>query len=89
MKKINFFLALFLFLGLGQVFVSPAHADLQIDRGQNKSQAPIIFFVGPEKGFDEREIEILEKKFQATGVKLHSNILRTDTASLAALSLLN
>jgi 16S rRNA (uracil1498-N3)-methyltransferase len=48
---------------------------------------PIVFFVGPEKGFEQRELSLLEKKFQATGVKLHDNILRTDTASLVALSL--
>lgn len=46
----------------------------------------IIFFIGPESGFAENEIEIL-KGFQAKGVKLHPNILRTDTASLVALSI--
>ena len=50
---------------------------------------PIVFLVGPEKGFHEQEVVLLEKKFQATGVKLHDNILRTDTASLVALSLID
>ena len=50
---------------------------------------PIVFFVGPEKGFHEQEVLLLEKKFQAMGVKLHDNILRTDTASLVALSLID
>jgi 16S rRNA (uracil1498-N3)-methyltransferase len=49
-------------------------------------ECPVLFFVGPEKGFHESEIEILEKKMGSKGVKLHTNILRVETASLAALS---
>lgn len=47
-----------------------------------------IFIVGPESGFKEEEIEAL-KKSGAAGVKLHSNILRTDTAAIAGLSLIS
>ncbi|MGE3954159.1 MAG: 16S rRNA (uracil(1498)-N(3))-methyltransferase [Parachlamydiales bacterium] len=46
----------------------------------------ITFFVGPEGGFSDRELGLLEK--QAQGVKLHPLILRTDTAPLVALALL-
>jgi 16S rRNA (uracil1498-N3)-methyltransferase len=49
---------------------------------------PALFITGPESGFNEKEIEIL-KKLGAKGVKLHPHILRTDTASLVALSLLS
>ena len=49
---------------------------------------PILFFTGPESGFNEKEIGIL-KNLGAKGVKLHTNILRTDTASLVALSLIS
>lgn len=52
-----------------------------------KGKEGIIFFVGPEKGFDEEEIEKL-KELKSEGVKLAPHILRTDTASLAALTLL-
>jgi len=48
----------------------------------------VIFFIGPESGFTDDE----EKKLQtlgAQGVKLHPNILRTDTAALVALALLS
>lgn len=48
---------------------------------------PIIFVTGPESGFTDAEVEHL-KKIGAVGVKLHDNILRTDTASLVALSLI-
>ena len=50
-----------------------------------KTEGTVIIFIGPEKGFHPKEIEILENKFQATGVKLHDNILRVETAALVAL----
>jgi 16S rRNA (uracil1498-N3)-methyltransferase len=49
---------------------------------------PIIFITGPEGGFSQQEVQCL-KDMGAQGVKLHNNILRTDTASLMALSLLS
>ena len=47
-----------------------------------------MFFVGPEQGLSEKEEKLL-KGWDAKGVKLHSNILRTDTAPLTALSLIS
>lgn len=52
-----------------------------------KGLSDLIFFVGPESGFSPSEETIL-KKLGAKGVKLHANILRTDTASLAALTII-
>jgi 16S rRNA (uracil1498-N3)-methyltransferase len=49
--------------------------------------SPLIFLTGPESGFSGKENALLKLK-KATGVKLHGNILRTDTASLVALSLI-
>ena len=49
---------------------------------------PILFFTGPESGFNMQETDVL-RNLGAKGVKLHSNILRTDTASLVALSLIS
>lgn len=48
----------------------------------------VIFFVGPESGFHHDE-EASLKNLGAKGVSLHKNILRTDTASLVALSLIS
>ncbi len=45
-----------------------------------------LFFIGPERGFSSQETNWLEKQ-GAHGVLLHHNILRTDTAALAALTL--
>jgi 16S rRNA (uracil1498-N3)-methyltransferase len=50
-------------------------------------QTPILFFVGPESGFSEsEEAEII--RIGGRGVKLHDNILRTETAALMGLSLI-
>lgn len=47
-----------------------------------------IFAVGPEKGFSLEELQLL-KHLGGTGVTLHPNILRTETAPLAALSIMS
>lgn len=48
----------------------------------------IIFVVGPESGLSNKEEKQLNK-LKAQGVSLHKNILRTDTAPLAALALMS
>lgn len=53
-----------------------------------KLQGPFsdtVFFIGPEKGFAPKEIERLHQ-FNAKGISLHENILRTETAAITALS---
>lgn len=52
------------------------------------SDSGIMFFVGPEGGFSIDEESILQR-LGARGVKLHKNILRTDTAALVCLSLIS
>ncbi len=47
-----------------------------------------LFCVGPESGFSSKEVEKLDA-LGMKGVKLHNNILRTDTAPLVALSLIH
>lgn len=47
----------------------------------------ICFFVGPESGFTDKE-EAALRALGVVGVKLHKNILRTETAALVALSLI-
>ncbi len=49
---------------------------------------PILFFVGPEKGFDPKELHFLKSELKAQGVRLHPHILRTETVPLVALSLI-
>lgn len=62
-----------------------AHA-LKADSVQTASS--LLFVTGPESGFSEEEREMLIAR-GAKGVSLHPYILRTDTASLAALTLLS
>ena len=53
-----------------------------------KPSQGVVFFIGPEGGFSTEEVQTLQT-LGATGVKLHQNILRTDTAALSALSLIS
>lgn len=46
-----------------------------------------LIVIGPEKGLQEKEVLHLEKNLHMKGIKLHNNILRTDTAAICALSL--
>lgn len=55
---------------------------------KNKFLSPIIFCIGPEKGLSDREKSYLISHLYAKPVRLHPNILRTETASLVALSLI-
>ncbi len=49
--------------------------------------SPVIWFIGPEKGFDPKERHFLLHVLKAKGTRLHPNILRAETAPLTALSL--
>lgn len=55
---------------------------------QESPSKGILFFIGPESGFTSDEIDAL-RAMQAVGVKLHKNVLRTETAALVALSLIS
>lgn len=54
----------------------------------SKASENLYFFIGPERGFSEAEIEWMEKN-QVKGVKLHENILRVDTAAITAAILIS
>jgi 16S rRNA (uracil1498-N3)-methyltransferase len=53
---------------------------------QGPFSSAITFFIGPEKGFSPAELDLLSQTFHARGISLHANILRAETAALAALS---
>jgi len=50
--------------------------------------SPLILFIGPESGFDPKEVLYLEEVLKAQKVRLHPHTLRTETAAIAGLSLL-
>lgn len=45
------------------------------------------FLNGPESGFSDDEMAYFEKEWNAQGISLHNNILRTETAAIAAAAL--
>ncbi len=49
-------------------------------------QAKVVLITGPEKGFSEKELQQLDR--HATGVRLHRNILRAETAPIAGLCIM-
>jgi 16S rRNA (uracil1498-N3)-methyltransferase len=55
---------------------------------QIDQQSTSLFITGPESGLSEAEVQYL-KNLGTQGVKLHPHILRTDTASIMAISLLS
>jgi len=50
------------------------------------SQGPVALLVGPEGGFDERELDAMGKLSFVTRVGLGPRVLRTETAALAAVA---
>ncbi|EGW38713.1 16S rRNA (uracil(1498)-N(3))-methyltransferase [Desulfosporosinus sp. OT] len=51
------------------------------------SERPIAILIGPEGGFDEAEVALAQEKLGAQSVSLGPRILRTETAALAALTM--
>ena len=49
----------------------------------------VIIFIGPEGGFDQREFDIFYQKNNLNAISLGKRILRSDTAIISALALVN
>lgn len=60
----------------------------QLTDSPAEAKKKIVFCTGPESGFSDNEENAL-KAVGAIGVKLHGNILRTDTASITALAIIS
>lgn len=78
-------------IGIDSLFFGDTHPEalpfLSVWQEQPEKNTA-VFFIGPESGFSDNEIEIL-RHHHAKGVKLHPHILRTETAAITALSLLS
>jgi len=68
--------------------VSPSAPSFEKCWKEKPPREGAIIFIGPESGFNEQEIKSMQK-LGVMGVKLHHNILRTDTAAAAALTLMS
>ena len=70
-------------------FGHPLVAHEQVQESQSMSQLtskdPVVLFVGPEGGFSDREIDLLNQKSAAI-IGLGDNRLRAETASLVFLT---
>lgn len=73
-------------LALPAYFGDTAETAPPFMQSSHKEKA-VLFFVGPEKGFSEKE-EAHLRHLGAQGVKIHPHILRTDTAAIAFLSII-
>lgn len=56
---------------------------------ENSRKVDIAIVIGPEGGFDKKDIEVLEKIPNLYTVSLGKNILRAETASLNLISVIN
>lgn len=74
-----------IFSRLEEIFGAPyvyLFGDTRSDAKKMTAKEKVVFISGPEKGFSEKETKLLEK--HGVGVSLHKNILRAETAPIAA-----
>jgi 16S rRNA (uracil1498-N3)-methyltransferase len=63
-----------------------SHAPWFLD-ALSSTVSTILIAIGPESGFTQKEVSHMEQALHMQGVLLHHNVLRTDTATITALSL--
>jgi RsmE family RNA methyltransferase len=71
-----------------KIVAHPYSLRKPLDVTQKHSQTKILLAIGPEGGWTDREIELLEEK-GFSSISLGQRILRTDTATIALLAILN
>lgn len=71
--------------GTVYLFADP-HATRTLPEQWTPGAQRYILCIGPEKGWHSQERAHLETQLHAKGICLHSNVLRTETAAVAALS---
>lgn len=70
-----------------KIFFHPEYPYIQEYLSSQTGQYSIAFFVGPEGGFSEKEVEVF-KKYNMSGFSLGPRILRAETAALTGAVLL-
>lgn len=58
---------------------------ITVSRGQTD---PVILCIGPESGWSDEELKILQDEFQAIPFVFNTNVLRTETASVSGVAIL-
>ena len=54
-----------------------------------KKQGPVCILIGPEGDFSEKERQLITKRKEIFSLSLANNILRTETAAIAAVTIVN
>lgn len=70
-----------------KIFFHPGYPEIQTYISSDTHQYSVAYFVGPEGGFSEKEIEVF-KKYNVAGYSLGPRILRAETAAIAGAVLL-
>jgi 16S rRNA (uracil1498-N3)-methyltransferase len=72
-----------------KMLVLDENGDLTMDQfiQQNRQLSSLRFFIGPEGGWDDRDRDIFDR-YQVPGIQLGRRVLRTETAAVAAVSIL-
>lgn len=65
----------------GTVFFGDVDAGVFSARAEVLDK-PVTYFIGPERGWDERERSHLKTVLNAKPIRFHHNVLRTDTAAI-------
>lgn len=70
-----------------KIFFHPEYPEIQKYLSSDTGQYSVAYFVGPEGGWSEKEIEVF-KKYNMSGFSLGSRILRAETAAITGAVLL-
>ena len=72
-----------------KVFFADVHSNYRLQPNDIKGSKSICILVGPEGDFSSQERELILASANITSFTLSRNILRTDTAVISAISLIN
>ncbi len=71
-----------------KIFFHPGNLEVQKYLSSSTGQYSIAYFVGPEGGFSEKEIEVF-KQYNVEGYSLGDRILRAETAAITGAVILS
>ncbi len=70
-----------------KIFFHPGYPAIKEYMERNVNQYSYAYFIGPEGGWSDSEVEFF-KEYNVVGLSLGTNILRAETAAIAAATLL-
>ena len=79
----------FLNINRNKIFFADISSDYSLEKKDFKEGETVTVLVGPEGDFSPTERELILNDFTIVAFSLSKNILRTDTAVISAISLVN